>query len=418
MRKIFWSWQSDAPKRETRDVIQVALHAAIHDVAAEFDLVKAPRVEIDQAAKDVVGMALIAETILEKIEGSSIFVGDITAVAMIGRGRDRKLLPNPNVMLELGYARRALGMKRLIPVFNRAIRSMRFEDLPFDLRHMTGAIAYDLPVGAHKSELRRARTELRERLAAKIRMMIADAPVATMIEPNWHAALPHDPGIWEEGYNPLPVNCTHIGPLDVIVAGAPRIFARLVPSEQGPPPKFAGGLFPSQADPMVPLGGPANIMAGRTGDGHAVFQSVGEDRTTKSIARWYRDSGEIWTISAWGFYPRGGVLVLAYDDIVNDLAVWIPRAVRNMRAAGASGQMRLRLGASGLRSVQWWPPRPSPGAAPFRGLKEIVISESTLASEEKTAVLEAISQFMDALTDSFGVPDLTMEDISRFALKA
>lgn len=418
MRKIFWSWQSDAPKRETRDVIQVALYAAIRDIAAELDLVKAPRVEVDQAAKGVIGVAPIAETILEKIDDSSIFVGDITAVAMIGRGRDRKLLPNPNVMLELGYARRALGMNRLIPVFNRAIRSMRFEDLPFDLRHLTGAIAYDLPAGAHISELRRVRSELRERLAGKIRLMIADAPVPATIEPLWRATLPHDPAIWEEGYNPLPVNCMRLGQLDIIVAAAPRVFARIIPAEQERAPKYSGELFPSRQDPLMPIGGPADIMAGRTADGHAVFQSVAEDRTTKSIARWYRDTGEIWAISAWGFYFRGGAPVLAYEEIVTDLAAWIPRAVRNMRAVGGSGDMRLRLGASGLRAVQWWVSRPSPDSMPFLGLKDIVVSESALPGDDQTEVFEAISQFMDELTGNFGVADLTMEQIVTFAKKA
>lgn len=416
-RKIFWSWQSDAPKRETRDVIQVALHAAIRDVAAELDLVKAPRVEVDQAANGVIGVAPIAETILEKIDRCSIFVGDITAVGSIGRGRDRKLLPNPNVMLELGYARRALGMARLIPVFNRAIRSMRFEDLPFDLRHLTGAIGFDLPEGAPRSDLRRVRVELRERLAGKIRAMIAEEPGTVAIEPSWHAALPHDPGIWEESYNPLPVNCMGVGQLDIIVAAPPRIFVRIIPAEQGGAPKYAGGLFPGHEDPLVPIGGLANIMAGRTLNGHAVFEKLGEDHTTKSIAQWYRDTGEIWAISAWGFYARDGGPVMAYDEIINDLAAWIPRAVRTIRAAGGSGPMRLRLGASGLRSVQWWQARPSPGAAAPHGLADFVVKECALASAEQDAVFETISQFMDAVTESFGVADLTAEQIAHFALK-
>ena len=79
--------------------------------------------------------------------------------------------------------------------------------------------------------------------------------------------------------------------------------------------------------------------------------------------------------------------------------------------------MRLRLGASGLRSVQWWQARPNPGAAAPHGLADFVVKECALASAEQDAVFETISQFMDAVTESFGVADLTAEQIAHFALK-
>src|SRR4030095_11099002 len=45
--------------------------------------------------------------------------------------RDRKALPNPNVLVELGYALKVLGDERLVLVANTSFG--RIEDLPFDL---------------------------------------------------------------------------------------------------------------------------------------------------------------------------------------------------------------------------------------------------------------------------------------------
>src|SRR3954451_9761641 len=101
-RTVFWSWQSDAPQRETRNVIHDALKSSIVDLAAELE--EAERLEVDQGANGVVGLDLIAEVILNKIDASFAFVGDITTVGTVGEGIERKCLPNPNVMLELGYA--------------------------------------------------------------------------------------------------------------------------------------------------------------------------------------------------------------------------------------------------------------------------------------------------------------------------
>jgi hypothetical protein len=113
-RTVFWSWQSDAPPRETRNIIHDALKSSLADLAAELE--EAERLEVDQGAKGVVGLNLIAEVILDKIDTSVAIVADITTVAVIGDGLERKCVPNPNVMLELGYARRSRGRGRIIPV--------------------------------------------------------------------------------------------------------------------------------------------------------------------------------------------------------------------------------------------------------------------------------------------------------------
>jgi hypothetical protein len=46
-----------------------------------------------------------------------VFVADVTP---INAGSDHRLCPNPNVLIELGYAVKALGWSRIVMVLNTA----------------------------------------------------------------------------------------------------------------------------------------------------------------------------------------------------------------------------------------------------------------------------------------------------------
>ena len=95
---VFFSWQSDLP--ETRSTIFWALEWAVRDLDRRGTLDEALRV--DQDTDKVAGWPDIAATILEKIEGCELFVADLTPIN--GPDPEARLTPNPNVMLELGYA--------------------------------------------------------------------------------------------------------------------------------------------------------------------------------------------------------------------------------------------------------------------------------------------------------------------------
>ena len=84
-------------------------------------------------------------TILEKISNADVFVCDITTMDGDAPERQRKV-PNPNVMVELGYAIAHLGWERIIMLFNKAFG--RFpEDAPFDIdRHRASPYTYRVAV--------------------------------------------------------------------------------------------------------------------------------------------------------------------------------------------------------------------------------------------------------------------------------
>jgi hypothetical protein len=414
-RTVFWSWQSDAPQRETRDVIHDALKSSIESLKAELE--EAQRLEVDQGAKGVVGLDLIAEVILDKIDSSFAFVGDITTVGTIGQSLDRKCLPNPNVMLELGYARRSLGRNRIIPVFNRAIGPTRYEDLPFDLRHMSGSISFDLPANAPREKLREERAGLQRQFTDRLRAMLeSDDVLQPEAVAEWHPHLPHDPSIWAEAFNPLPVAVPYMGQIDLIAAPSPRMFVRVLPTVQGGSPRGTQGLFPNSQEPLLPIGySGGGLSGGRTGDGHAMFESVGDDRITKTISRWYKDNGEIWALSAWSFYQQGEYPHFAYDEAIKDLVSWLQSVVRVSRAAGGTGPFQVILGAAGLRNVMWWQSRPSPGSLPFRGLKDLVIHQAVLKDDSRESAIDAVSGFIDEMTDNFGVSPLSRSQIDTLS---
>jgi len=70
----------------------------------------------------------------------------------------QKALPNPNVLIELGWALKVIGGDRLIAVVNTA-EGWKSDDLPFDIRHRR-ALTYELSEKTTKN----ARKKIKERL--------------------------------------------------------------------------------------------------------------------------------------------------------------------------------------------------------------------------------------------------------------
>src|ERR1700691_706033 len=120
---VFYSWQSDLPNACNRGFIQKALESAAAAIKADNTVEVEP--VVDRDTQGVSGAPDIASTIFSKITAADVFVAD---VSFIGKS-DKRATPNPNVLIELGYAFKALGHARVILVFNRAF--CRIEEVPF-----------------------------------------------------------------------------------------------------------------------------------------------------------------------------------------------------------------------------------------------------------------------------------------------
>ncbi|NES69836.1 MAG: nucleotide-binding protein [Okeania sp. SIO2D1] len=135
---IFYSWQSDLPNPTNRGLIGDAINKAIKNIRKD-DSIKVEPV-LDRDTQNVGGAPDIVKTIFEKIEQAEVFVCD---VSIINKDVNSRLTPNPNVLIELGYAMKTLGEGKIIMVINTAFGTP--EQLPFDLR-MRRVITYDMPV--------------------------------------------------------------------------------------------------------------------------------------------------------------------------------------------------------------------------------------------------------------------------------
>ena len=135
--KVFYSWQSDLPNATNRGFIQTALERAARSICDDDSIEVEPVVDRDTFG--IPGAPDISGTIFEKIEAAEVFVCDISIVSS---GDELRPTPNPNVLIELGYAVRVLGWSRVIMVMNTALRDPDL--LPFDLRGRR-VVTYTMP---------------------------------------------------------------------------------------------------------------------------------------------------------------------------------------------------------------------------------------------------------------------------------
>jgi hypothetical protein len=162
---VFYSWQSDLPNATNRGLILDSLERAAKTIRTDDSVTVEP--VLDRDTQNVPGAPDIGHTIFEKIDKAAAFVAD---VSIINQGLGRPT-PNPNVLIELGYALKTLRNTRTILVANTAFGPV--ESLPFDLRTKR-VLTYHLPHGAEdKPEQRR---KLQEGVEAALRAILADAP--------------------------------------------------------------------------------------------------------------------------------------------------------------------------------------------------------------------------------------------------
>ncbi|WP_217932770.1 MULTISPECIES: hypothetical protein [Bacteroides] len=127
--KIFYSWQSDLPKNQNLNFIETSIKDALKRLRQQKPI--SLDIKLDKATRNLAGSPDIAESIFSKIGNSSIFIADISIINKDYDGLRKT--PNPNVLVELGYAARSLGWEKIICVYNTDFGN--YNDLPFDLRN-------------------------------------------------------------------------------------------------------------------------------------------------------------------------------------------------------------------------------------------------------------------------------------------
>jgi len=164
-KTIFYSWQSDTESKYNRGFIKKCLEDAVKKLNQNYLLEDAVR--IDQDTKGVPGLPDIANTILDKIDLADVFFADLTFIAKSPTGKN---IPNPNVLIELGYALNSIGSDNLIIVMNDSYGSPK-DGLPFDLSHKRWPIVYHYNESTNSEELKEIKTNLTTAISNAIKLV-------------------------------------------------------------------------------------------------------------------------------------------------------------------------------------------------------------------------------------------------------
>lgn len=129
MFKVFYSWQSDLPSNTNHSFILTALEKACAGLKTEGGI--AVEAVVDRDTLGLSGAPDISDAILSKIREADAFVADVSLINFSANSECRPT-PNPNVLVELGYALAQLGNEAIVLVVNTHFGEI--ENLPFDLR--------------------------------------------------------------------------------------------------------------------------------------------------------------------------------------------------------------------------------------------------------------------------------------------
>lgn len=397
--KIFWSWQSDTPPSIGRDFVKSALKEAIKLLSEELDLAEAERPELDHDTKDVPGLAPIADTIFDKIDNSAIFIADVTLVGSIPGGA--KKTPNPNVMIELGYAMKSLGPGCLVLVANSA-GGFRPEDLPFDLRHRRGPITYELADSADKSTKSKEHKHLVKVFTDALRVNLANLTPAPVVEPPQYPSVADDRSIW---YDPAEIIEVHDGQKGRLLQGQTRAYLRL----------SAAGWTGSQPTRTVirnslltPFGAYTNGTSTVPNDLGVMTGGWGrsQDELT-ALTQWFAKTGEIWGVSPAYSYREGH---LAHIPLLKEWRVRMREWIDLFEKLGARKPFRVEAGITGARGLKW--PRNDliESTRCFESEVVYVHSDKDWSSD---AQFNFLVEIYGRIYDSFAIPRLTDEQVAR-----
>jgi hypothetical protein len=198
MDTVFYSWQSDLDPKTNRYFIEDALEKAVKLLSREG--IEVDR-RIDQDARDCPGAADIAAELFRKIGACRVCVADVSIInagarfpappKQFGEVQSGHVLltplleaieqrldptgscrptPNPNVLIELGYAANALTWDRVICVVNEAYGEV--EKLPFDIRPRS-MVKYSLLPTTGDEERKEKKEKLRDWLKDALKLALA-----------------------------------------------------------------------------------------------------------------------------------------------------------------------------------------------------------------------------------------------------
>lgn len=401
--KVFWSWQSDTPAKNNHFFVRDALTQALVQVADDLDLTEADRPEIDHDTKGEPGLVSIVDTIFEKISKAAVFVADLTYVGKTDKG---KLLPNPNVMIELGHALSSLGPERIILVSNRAYGG-RPEDLPFDLRHRRAPIPYDLPPAASADDRRKAQRELVAALAVALGACLGrvrDQAASTVQYPA-APARSGDRSTWLQIGQPIDHHdFFYEGGLKTWeVLEAPRFYLRVIPA------RYNGSRSAREIHDLrshFPVLQPWSNGDGGVNSLGVVHVGWVRDEKVHAATQWFKKTSEVWSFNGAATYtPQGQELaLLSWGVIPKRWQEHLQRTLAFLDRIGVTGPFQVEAGVCDLTGTAW----SSDFGSNYPALESEVYLQRADAKWEPETQARFLTDVVNLMRDAYNQPRISI----------
>lgn len=168
---IFYSWESDLPNNKNRSLIEDCIKNATKNVFEKQKIVSEYVIESD--SRNELGTPDLVSNIFNKIDTCDIFIADISIINSNDRiSSNTRLSPNPNVLIELGYASKSIGWTNIICIYNTEFA--KIEELPFDIRFRK-PLSYDSSID---------RPDAKRKLIKLIELSITDIIENRLVDKN------------------------------------------------------------------------------------------------------------------------------------------------------------------------------------------------------------------------------------------
>lgn len=410
---VFWSWQNDLPSKTNRSFLREAIAIAVDRVSAELDVEDVERVELDHDTKASPGMADISQTILNKIAKSAVMIADVTPIGETPAG---KAIPNPNVMVELGYALHALGFERIIAILNTA-SGYGVEALPFDIRHRR-ILTYELSDAATRDQLKAVRENLVKQLTFAIQLNIKDVrdarSAATPI--TGVASDPRSAGLWKADW---PVThsdgfgeTARVRPHDVS-----RAWLRIIPADfpNGRPAITRLDQLPDSARLWAPFGGGTGGNFGSCSFGYINYWVAGTDGDgtckARNLAAFLEETGEVWMSDGVALTEHDNLTHVSYARLLSNWARGMEQGMACLDALGASKRRRVIMGIEGISDAVW---HIQSGYALAPSRKPDVVVDETDREWSPERRLKFLRSGWNKLRDAFSIEPMSDEEFAAY----
>jgi hypothetical protein len=410
---IFFSWQADHPSEVCKSVIELALQKALDVLYQSMPIKESERNEfqIDKDTKGMPGMPEIVATIFRKIDAATMFVADLT---FVGKRADGRPTPNPNVLIEYGWALRALGFGRMLAVMNSAYGETTAESMPFDMKHLRFPIVYNCAANASPSVINAEVEKLATAFVEAIGNILGsdefkEGSSKTSERPKFVPLSPKD-GMarFREQGESLGVQSSDV--LNSFAESLPkpvtlregsafwlRVMPVYAPERTWSQPQIMEVVRNSRRI-LLPLGeGYRNFEFFRAGDGAGTYAKPfsGEEETRAAIMVF--KTGEVWTIDT---YPAQ-VISKDQRSILYPPQYFVhalESIVDFMRRLGVDGKLRWQAGLEGIKHLRMKTPS---GRSVGHFLNDTVTKDGTLLDGEPPEV--NLKPFFDEIFAEAGI---------------